>query len=90
MKKLSDKLNLWKFTNKSCQQTANARLDVRAKYLFGLSGAGWGWGGGEEEEGGIKVITVIVLLNKTLDPYLSSDWTWTKLKSIIWFWNLSF
>ena len=54
MKKLSDKLNLWKFTNKSCQQTANARLDVRAKYLFGLS------------EG----IIVIVLLNKTLDPYL--------------------
>ena len=70
MKKLSDKLNLWKFTNKSCQQTANARLDVRAKYLFGLSVG---------EEGGIKVIIVIVLLNKTLDPYLSSDWTWTKL-----------
>ena len=84
MKKLSDKLNLWKFTNKSCQQTANARLDVRAKYLFGLLERG------EGEEGGFKIIIVIVLLNKTLDPYLSSDWTWTKLKSIIWFWNLSF
>ena len=86
MKKLSDNINLWKFTNKSCQQTANARLDVRAKYLFGLSGGA----GVAAEEGGIKVIIVIVLLNKTLDPYLSSDWTWTKLKSIIWFWNLSF
>ena len=86
MKKLSDKLNLWKFTNKSCQQTANARLDVRAKYLFGLSRGGGGGG----QKWGIKVIIVIVLLNKTLDPYLSSDWTWTKLKSIIWFWNLSF
>ena len=42
MKKLSDKLNLWKFTNKSCQQTADARLDVRTKYLFGLSGGGRG------------------------------------------------
>ena len=84
MKKLSDNLNLWKFTNKSCQQTANARLDVRAKYLFGLSERG------EGEEGGFKIIIVIVLLNKTLDPYLSSDRTWTKLKSIIWFWNLSF
>ena len=88
MKKLSDKSNLWKFTNKSCQQTADARLDVRAKHLFGLLGGGGGGGGGKE--GGIKVIIVIVLLNKTLDPYLSSDWTWTKLKSIIWFWNLSF
>ena len=84
MKKLSDNLNLWKFTNKSCQQTANARLDVRAKYLFGLLERG------EGEEGGFKIIIVIVLLNKTLDPYLSSDWTWTKLKSIIWFWNFSF
>ena len=65
MKKLSDKLNLWKFTNKSCQQTANACLDVRAKYLFGI----WGGGGGERGEGK-EVIIVIVLLNKTLDPYL--------------------
>ena len=43
-----------------------ARLDVRTKCLFDLSG----------EEGGIKVIIVIgesVLLNKTLDPYLSSN-----------------
>ena len=84
MKKLSDNLNLWKFTNKSCQQAANARLDVRAKYLFGLLERG------EGEEGGFKIIIVIMLLNKTLDPYLSSDWIWTKLKSIIWFWNLSF
>ena len=45
MKKLLDKLNLWKLTNKSCQQTANTRLDVRAKYLFGLSGGGGGGGG---------------------------------------------
>ena len=48
MKKLSDKSNLWKFTNKSCQQTADARLDVRAKHLFGLSGAGEGVGEGRK------------------------------------------
>ena len=53
MKKLSDKLNLWKFTNKSCQQTADAHLDVRAKYLFGLLGGGEG-GGGEGRKGALR------------------------------------